>query len=444
MEPDTAEPTIDFDTEKIDYMDLVVKQKNDEMMDKLLVMRDINNLAPGEYKFIEDNIQIISLSRDVDFADAQKKIYKQIKDMVGDIQPADDDLEIPTEIPPEEQGPAAPGKEDMPPEPVSPEQMNTPVPPQAGLQGGPMPQQTTSFNPLAKGLTTLNENNLGEMSGVEIFSIVSEELERFEAVKEALIKLPAFYAMKADLFRKIICSLTNGVQIGSGGQLEDIFIPVAENGIGIKLSTRCYTDFGNIEIGKWMVQFNDPEKYLAEEELEKLNNTGSPEEKEVLRKRVVVESIAHKFKDKIYIVLIVNPNVGTRREIAFNFSELIRDGWKNGYISVEFKASVNKGDAGIQIDGELVDLQDIVLDFVRENPDELDEEGLPVKEHIEFINHKHGKLYISITNEDFSDFASNAQSGLFTNEKNFDQGPDQLLTIQRCIPDIKEILLKKC
>ncbi len=402
------ESSIDFETEKIDYMNLAINQKHDEMMDKLLEMRDINNLSPGQYKFIEDNISILSLSRDVDFADAQKKIYKKIKSKFEElIQSSEQEQE-----------------QDV--------------------------NQFSNYNPgwnLKR--IKLNEEKISEeisknISGIEIYSILSEEIERYPSIVNTMLKFPSFYAMKSDLYRKTIAALINGIQIGSGGTLEDIFIPILKEGIGIKICTRCYTEFSNIQIGKWILQFNDPENYLSDSELEKLHTTGSPEEKEVLRKRVVIESISETFKDKIYMILISDPKDGSRHEIGFNFSDLIIDGWKNGYISVDFKANVGKGEAGVKVDGEMIDLQDISIAYVKEDPSNLDEEGLPSKKNIELIKLINGYLYVVILEDDFSSFVNVSQSGIFYSKKYFDTGPEELKKIQRCIPDIKEIILKQC
>lgn len=463
---DEDEAPIDFETEKIDYMNLALHQKNDEMMDKLLEMRDIPKLSPGQYKFIEDNLSVLSLGRDVDFADAQKKIYKQIKDnFEGLAQPSEETSpkipEIGTEEKPDSEIPEIEPSGETP----RPEVPSAQASSMQGMGGQPeisgggeeqLPAQFASYNP-GWNLRTINlsetplpreeyiPSNMSQaVSGVELYSILSSETEQYPNITNTMVKLPSFYSMKSDLYRKVMAALMNGVQIGAGGTLEDLFIPIAEGGIGIKVCTRCYTDFGNVQIGKWSLQFNDPENYLSDAELEKLNDTGSPEEKEVLHKRVVVESIAEAFKDKVYLVLISDPNDGTRYEIGFNFSDLIRDGWKNGYISIDFKANVGKGEAGVQIDGEMIDLQNIVIEFVRKNASQLDEEGLPSKEYIELMKLKNGYLYLVITGQDFSDFANISQTGLFYSEKQFDSGPEELHKIQRCVPDIKEIILKQC
>ena len=427
MDDFTSEPEIDFQAEKIDYMNLALGQKHDEMMDKLLEMRDIENLSPGEYKFIEDNINVLSLSRDIDFADAQKKIYKRIKEQFAPLADPGDGVEIP-EIEPSGTAPGAEAGITISQEPTE------------------QPQYSAEHYNSGQGLKSLTEatNELGEISGLEMYSIISQEIERYEEIKNSLLKLPSFYSMKADLFRKILCSVLNGVQIGSGGTLEDIFIPLREDGVGIKACTRCYTDFGNIEIGKWTLNFDDPEQYLSEEELKKLNIDGSPEEREVLRKRVVIESLADKFIDKIYLILIVDPNNGSRTEVGINFSELLREGWKNGNISINFKASVGKGEAAINQDGELIDLKDIVVNYIKENPDNLDEEGAPVKEEIELMKQKNGNLYISAPREDFENFVNTVEAGIFFDKKHPEFDKEQLTVIQRCVPDIKEFLLKKC
>jgi len=526
MEPEDEEPMIDFETEKIDYMNLALNQKNDEMMDKLLEMREIKNLSPGQYKFIEDNIQILSLARDVDFSDAQRKIYKQIKSSFEHLVPEEEtDVEVPEGEDKPEEMPTIQPSGNVPAEPAQPTQQVAPQPPDQ-MAGEPEPQPTEfahydvsknlkgvsfteapidatapsgAFTPTGEvpgpdamgGTTTapvgdMGDDNLtppgpadvtpadevpmepetpeemgeigdfeddfeterpegtGQVSGTELYSVVSSEIEPYKAITDCLVKLPAFYSMKSDLYRKAMGAMMNGVQIGSGGSLEDLFIPLGEDGVGIKVCTRCYTDFGNIQIGKWNLQFNDPENFLSDAELQKLNNTGSPEEKEVLRKRVVVESIAENFKDKVYLCMIVDPNMGERHEIGFNFAELMRDGWKNGYISIEFKASVGKGEAGVQVDGELIDLQEVQIDYIKENADKLDEEGKPVKEHVELMEVKNGFLYVTVMGDEFTNFANDAQAGLFYSSKPFDSGPEELLKVQRCVPDIKEILLKKC
>lgn len=475
---------INFETEKLDYINLALQTKNEEMMDKLLEMRDIPNLTPGQYKFIEDNIQVLSLSRDADFADAQKKIYKEIKNTFEHLVPQD--TESPEELEQDIQQMQQPSEEpqvvpEMQPSgdapAPSPEQGQVPsmqgMGPESPL-GGAGQQAVPGFAAniqqpgVAVGGTELAHYNpawnlkniklneqeeldpqerpdgLGDVSGTELMSIFSNEIDRYEMVKDVLQKLPSFYSMKADLFRKTIASLMNAVQIGSGGTLEDLFIPIGENGVGIKVCTRFYTMFGNIQIGKWSVQFNDPENFLSDVELEKLTNSGSPEEKEILRKRVVIESLSENFKDKVYVVMIVNPNTGQRHEIGFNFSELVKDGWKNGYISVDFKASVGEGSAGVKVDGELIDLQEIHISYVKTSVDKLDEEGMPSKELIDLLELKNEQLYLTISQEEFINFVNDAQAGIFYSSKEFDRGPEELKKVQRCVPDIKEIVLRQC
>lgn len=500
---DENESPIDFETEKIDYMNLALQRKNEEMMDKLLEMREIDNLSSGQYKFIEDNIQILSLSRDVDFADLQKKVYKQIKEKFqelaeeeqeenpgyGDMnteeptqpeQPAQS--EQPPEIPqepdmemahydmsknlkgivfseapidaPPEGGPFVPGGEistaEQPPSDFAPtfndeegEQDNTPQANTNDEEDDDSPEFLANMPGEPEDFEE-EDNELGDISGTELFSIISSEIEQYTTVTESIIKLSSFYSMKADLFRKIIASITNGVQIGSGGRFEDIFIPISENGVGIKVCTRIYTMFGNIQIGKWNLEFNDPEKYLSDSELEKLNYSGSPEEKEVLRKRTVIESVSQKFKDKVYIAMVVDPSNGERHEMSFNFSNILKQGWQDGFISVDFKANVGKGKAGVKVDGTLIDLQDIVISYIKENPDRLDSEGLPVKEHVDFLKLKDGFLYLVIDQENFESLNQKNVDGLFYATKPYDKDERSLKNLQKCIPDIKELLLKQC
>jgi len=461
VDPDEdQEPMIDFETEKIDYMNLALGQKQDEMMDKLIEMRDIKKLSPGQYKFIEDNIQILSLARDVDFADLQKRIYKQLKSSFEHLVPQEEEsnLDIEDEIDNAEQGSTKP---EIPDERLEqrPASQEPEMPEQSGQdqalgdQSEELGPQNAWYDP-SWNLKSINfmeadipdpeDSKMGDVSGTEVFSILSSEIDQYPNITNVLTKLPSFYSMKSDLFRKVVAATMNGIQIGSGGTLEDVFVPIGKDGVGIKICTRIYTDFGNVMIGKWNIKFNDPENFLSDSELQKLNDTGSPEEKEVLRKRVVIESVAENFKDRVFMVLIINPEDGTRHEIGFNFAELVRDGWKNGYISVQFKANVGKGDAGVKVDGELIDLQSIDINYVKENPDELDEEGMPVKEQIELLRQENGLIYLTIMGDEFTSFADAAKAGLFHMSKPFDSGPEELVRIQRCVPTLQEILLKRC
>jgi hypothetical protein len=466
---DEESPNIDFETEKVDYMDLAVARKPEEMMDKLLEMREVENLTPGQYKFIEDNIQILSLSKDIDFADLQRKVYKQIKDTYAFLaeqkaSPKTESVNL-LEAGEEEGGEENMGGEDQGQDfGGAPEE--SPSTDIGSEQGGEEGSEETGGDDEADddrnnspsgdeevlkqgqnlteipGFRTVKQED--KLSGLELCSILSNEIEQYPSVVNTFLKMPNFYSMKADLFRKTIAAITNAVQIGTGGTIEDLFIPIAKDGIGIKLCTRIYTGFGNIQIGKWTLEFNDPEKYLSEPELLKLNDSGSPEEKEVLRKRVIIESISESYKDRIFIVFVVNPQTGERHEVGFNFSELVKTGWKEGVISIDFKANVGKGEAGIEIDGNLIDLQEIQISFISENADQLDDQGLPVKDRIELMKVQNGLLYLTIDEEHWKDFTDKVQEGIFYMSKAFDAGDEELKKTQRCIPDIKEILLRQC
>lgn len=464
-----TQPTIDFEEEKINYMNLAIQNKHEEMVNKLLEMREMSNLSSGQYKFIEDNLQILSLARDVDFASARKKIYKRIKDeiankikkpegedFISDEEYEDEDNIKKQEEPDFEEEPEVSSNE---PENAEEEDiMSTPpmtpkTPEEAG--GGLGTAPATPFSAIQpSGITAhayTSGNVISEQEDVQIeigiavdlYAIISEEIERFETITNSIIKLPNFYSLKNEMFRKIICALCNGVQISSGGTLEDIFIPIFKNGSGLKVCTRSATSFGNIEIGKWNPQFNDPELFLSKPELNKLQ-TGSPEEKDVLRKRIIIESISNKFNDRLYIIVIVNQNNGIRKEIGINFDSLLKSGWQNGILSPEFHAGVGQGDAALTVNGEFIDLQIIGINYIKTNSDELDEEGLPVKEKIEFAIQKDGRLYITIKEEDFNSFVQDISDGVFYSEKPFDKDQKQLKDIMLCTPDIKEILLKKC
>jgi hypothetical protein len=52
------------------------------------------------------------------------------------------------------------------------------------------------------------------------------------------------------------------VQVGSGGLNEDLIFN--QKDYSIKISTRLNSKFGSIDLGRWFMTADEPEKYLSE------------------------------------------------------------------------------------------------------------------------------------------------------------------------------------
>ena len=115
-------------------------------------------------------------------------------------------------------------------------------------------------------------------------------------INPIFIKIKGLLGMKADLHRKFIASLIGGVQVGTGGNLEDVVYN--ERDFSIRISTRFNDKWGRVDIGNWSMREDDPKKFLSDPEIKRLED-GSPEEKDVLRKRICLEALAESFKEGV-------------------------------------------------------------------------------------------------------------------------------------------------
>ena len=134
----------------------------------------------------------------------------------------------------------------------------------------------------------LDRNN----PATSLVTYITEVLSQYPLLNNIFIKLDGYGAQKGDLHRKYIAALLGAVQVGIGGDVADIMYNTRE-GYGIYISTRFNSRWGDFFLGDWTLKEDDPERYLSEPELKRLKE-GSPEEREVLRRRLVIESMAAK------------------------------------------------------------------------------------------------------------------------------------------------------
>lgn len=251
------------------------------------------------------------------------------------------------------------------------------------------------------------------------------------------IKISGLYSNKADLHRKYIASLLGAIQVGSGGQQEDLVYN--EKTYSMKISTRFNSKFGAVDLGRWALQQDDPQKYLSDSELEKLES-GAPEEKKVLRHRIIIESVASYFSKRLYLVNILAEN-GTIYFIGFDLANLLRSGYENGAFVVSTFQN-DSSEALFNPEGEITTLMDIKIQFQKE-VGEMDENGMPLKEKTEFLSKKDGMIFLNATLDTLKE-ASNVVNGLLVKEIPYNGNPSDLVTLIRCVPSASELILRNC
>jgi hypothetical protein len=299
-------------------------------------------------------------------------------------------------------------------------------------------RQYANIDKANKEIRKLIKNDLDKNNpAVSVVNHMDTTLQSMPEINTIFIKLKGLLGMKGDLHRKFISSLVGAVQVGTGGNNEDIIYNERE--YSIRLSTRYNDKWGKLDIGKWSLKQDDVEKYLTEPEQKRLEE-GSPEEKDVLRRRIVMESIADAFNKRGFIVNVVGED-GTVYTLGWDISGSLKNAYTDGKLVVRTSQS-ESSDAMIDDQGQIIPYMDIKIKYSKETG-ELDEEGKPVKEEHDFMERTDGMLFLTAQFNILKEAASSF-SGMVLKENPYNGNPSDLMVIQRCVPNASEILTRNC
>lgn len=279
---------------------------------------------------------------------------------------------------------------------------------------------------------TLDRNN----PATSVINHITEVLSQDPMLNSIFIKLNGYGGLKGDLYRKFIAALLGAVQVGSGADNEDIIFNEKE--YSIMMSTRFNAQWGNVFIGNWSLREDDPKRYLKDVEIKRLEE-GSPEEKDVLRRRIVIESIAEQFKTRAFILGVVQE--GTIYTVGWDISGSLKAAYSEGRLVVRTKRSENS-EAMIDEDGKIIPFVDLAIHYVKETGEE-DEEGGSEVEEIEFIQRRNGSLYLTALLPTIKEAATTLQGAVFK-ETPYQGNPSDLKTLTRCVYSTNDLLLRTC
>jgi hypothetical protein len=277
----------------------------------------------------------------------------------------------------------------------------------------------------------LDENN----PATSITNHMHDVLSTMPELSNVFIKITGLLGAKGDAHRKYIAGLIGGVQVGAGSNTDDVIFNEREFAIGI--STRFNAELGDVPIGKWALREDDPEKYLEEPELERLEQ-GSPEEKEVLRKRIVMESIAEKYGKRAFIINVVGED-GTVYTIGWDLSNCLKVAYKEGKFVVKTIKSENS-EAMIDDNGAIVAYLDLKIDYLKPTGS-LDAEGNKEMKEMPFFERRDGMLFL-LADVKLLKEAATTLPGLVIKEIPYRGNPSDLRALARSVPDITELLLR--
>lgn len=257
-------------------------------------------------------------------------------------------------------------------------------------------------------------------------------------LNNTFIKLNGLWGAKQDLHRKFVASLMNAVQVGGGGT-ENEDIVYNDSDFSVAISTRFNTRMGSVLLGSWSLKEDDAERYLQEAELKRLEN-GSPEEKDVLMRRLVMESIVNKYRTRAFIIHSVGKD-GTLYSLGIDLSELLKSSYQDGKLVVRTHTAENS-EAMINDDGAIIPYIDMDIKYVHHTGGQ-GEDGKPETKEVDFIEKKSGQLFLTASLDTIKD-AGSALQGLTLKESPYNGNPNDLTLIQRCVPSVAEILTRRC
>lgn len=279
----------------------------------------------------------------------------------------------------------------------------------------------------------LDKNN----PATSIVNHISNVLDTMPHLNNTFIKMMGYSGNKGELHRKFIAALTGSVQVSSSPDKENIILNERE--YSVKIATRLNSEWGDVVLGSWSLREDDPERYLSEPELKRLSE-GSPDERDVLRRRVIVESIAKQFEEQSFIINVVSDD-GTIHYLGWDISNALRGAYTEGKLVIKINRSENS-EAMINDEGAIIPVTDLKIMYVKQL-DNLDSDGKPSVEEIEFIEKRNGMLFLTaglITIKD----ASTALQGTEFKEIPYSGNPSDLKSVRRCVYSAHDMLMRQC
>lgn len=300
-------------------------------------------------------------------------------------------------------------------------------------------RQNANIDKASKAIRQNIKQNLDQNNpAVSVVNHTFSALQATPELNNVFIKLKGLLGMKGDLHRKYIAALLGAVQVGSGANNEDLIYNDRE--YSIRISTRFNDKWGKVDLGKWSLREDDPERYLTEPEQKRMEE-GAPEERDVLRRRVVMEAIAETFKKRSFIINVVGQD-GTIYTLGWDLAGSLRNAYTSGKLVVRTIQSDNS-EAMIDDDGAIVPYVDIKIKYIKDASGGVDEDGNPAKEEHDFMERIDGMLFLTAQFNVLKEAASSF-SGMVLKETPYEGNPSDLQVLMRCVPSSQEILMRSC
>jgi hypothetical protein len=266
----------------------------------------------------------------------------------------------------------------------------------------------------------LDQNN----PSVSMVGHLSTVLDAQPELINHYIRIKGTMGLKGELHRRYTTALFGGVQVGVGANTEDFIYE--ERQYSIRVSTRFNSTFGNVHLGAWSLRGSDPEDFLEPAELKRLQE-GSPREREVMRERVIMESIASQFLKRAFVIQFVGSD-GTLYTLGMDLGNALQGAYSEGKLVVKTR-QVEGQPAMITQDGQITPFMDVKILYAKETG-EVDEDGKPDHQEAEFVSWRDGQLFLTAQLDTLRD-AANSFSGIVFKEVPYKGNPSDLKTLAR-------------
>jgi hypothetical protein len=153
-----------------------------------------------------------------------------------------------------------------------------------------------------------------------------------------------------------------------------------------------------------------------------------------------MESIAKEFEERAFLIHCVHTD-GTVYALGWDMGSSIKDAYRNGKLVLRGKKNEAK-DAMISDTGNIIRLVDVEILFVKETG-EMDDNGKPEMIEVPFMERRDSILYLTADIPTMQDAASSL-SGMFLREMPYPGNPSEIPILQRCIPDLSQMLNQRC
>jgi hypothetical protein len=166
----------------------------------------------------------------------------------------------------------------------------------------------------------------------DVFESMEEELSGVKELSEAVQRISALGASRGSAWRQLVAALCGGA-IVPGPTGGEVHVPVGgkKQKAVVVMRPQAYLGWGAVDLGGVTMTSESPDEYLGGEERVKLSN-GSPEERRVLRGRMVIEAIADQLGGGTFTILVVS-QAGSWTTAYFD-GDLFREAYESGTITV--------------------------------------------------------------------------------------------------------------